>query len=373
MIRALVRVSRARAARFRVEMRTATGYCADGAGSYCDDGTGSACQPGAMENRPGEAALERVWAGLPAAARAALETGLAPTDLQTLLLGVTRSRARAVSPAQVARRWREDRFVQPSSHDPRRVAQIEARLWELLPARWVGVELSPVAPLGTVSALAPVDQNRVVSTVRGTEVVSDPTNALAVEAAIRRRAQPPSVRRVDLATCQRVLRAQRFGPGFGPHFRLFALVSSARDRGSGATEAELLIDHIGVWQSLVGALLPGAEVWLTYTVFDDAVLAERFRDTIAPALAGTAVALIEEPDRVQGSGYYAGAAIGLRVRIDGALGSAESATRGVDGETVDLGDGGLTTWTARLVGDAKERCLISCVATERLTALVYQD
>jgi hypothetical protein len=38
----------------------------------------------------------------------------------------------------------------------------------------------------------------------------------------------------------------------------------------------------------------------------------------------------------------------------------------------ELGDGGLTTWTAQLMHDAKERCLVSCIATERLTALASQ-
>jgi hypothetical protein len=42
-----------------------------------------------------------------------------------------------------------------------------------------------------------------------------------------------------------------------------------------------------------------------------------------------------------------------------------------DGET-DLGDGGLTTWTAQLTQDAKERCLFSCIATERLAALAEE-
>ncbi len=107
--------------------------------------------------------------------RAALETNLPPTDLQTLLLGVVRTRAAALTPAQVMQRWRQDRFVRPSAVDPRRLARLEARLWELLPAGFVGVELSPVVPLGVCSAVAGVDQNRVVSTVRGTEVVSDPT------------------------------------------------------------------------------------------------------------------------------------------------------------------------------------------------------
>ena len=32
----------------------------------------------------------------------------------------------------------------------------------------------------------------------------------------------------------------------------------------------------------------------------------------------------------------------------------------------EVGDGGFTTWTAQFLSDAKERCLISCLATERL-------
>jgi hypothetical protein len=40
------------------------------------------------------------------------------------------------------------------------------------------------------------------------------------------------------------------------------------------------------------------------------------------------------------------------------------------GATANLGDGGLTDWTARLLGDAKERCLTSCISVERLAAAV---
>ena len=48
--------------------------------------------------------------------------------------------------------------------------------------------------------------------VRNTEVVSDSTNVLAVEAAARRRGQARNDR-IDLAACHRQLRAQVFGPG----------------------------------------------------------------------------------------------------------------------------------------------------------------
>ena len=45
-----------------------------------------------------------------------------------------------------------------------------------------------------------------------------------------------------------MLRAQPFeAPGDFQHFRLFALVTSARDRGSAATEAAMLIAHLTFW------------------------------------------------------------------------------------------------------------------------------
>jgi hypothetical protein len=310
-----------------------------------------------MNEQPSGAAAERrVWGAVPIETRHALETGLAPSDLQTLLMAVARARAGKVTAARVLQRWGQDRFVRPSACDPRRLAGVEARMWQLLPHRFAGVELSPVAPLGTCSALAPVDQHRLVSTVRGTEVLSDPTNALAVEAALRRREQGVGGR-VDLAACHRVLRAQQLRPGTTAHFRLFALASSARGRGSGTTEAHMLIDHLSFWQHVLSDLLPSTATRITVTAFGDPVLAERLRDTVGPALAGApaSVPVVEDPTRRQGDGYYTGAAVGLRADMDGG--------------TVDLGDGGLTTWTARLLGDRKERCLVSCIATERLTTL----
>lgn len=304
----------------------------------------------------GWAAERRVWAELPAGARAALESGLSPADLRTVLLSVARHRAGAVDPAELVRRWRDDRFVRPAPSDPRQLARVEGRLWELLPARFAGVELSPVVPLGTCSALGPVDQHRVVSTVRGTEVLSDPTNALAVEAAARRRGHRRAGR-VDLAASHRVLRGQTLRAGLSAHFRLFALVSSARDAGSGRTEAELLIEHLAYWRLVLRELLPHRRAWLTASAIDSRLLHERLADTVLPRLAAarSAVPVRVDPDRTQGAGYYTGAAIGLRAD-DG-------------GVTVDLGDGGLTSWTARLLGDAKERCLTSCASIERLAAL----
>lgn len=292
-------------------------------------------------------AERRVWARLPGGTAEAM-TGLSGSDLQTLLLAVARDRATRVRPPDLLRRWRRDKLVRPAAADPRAVAEVEGRLWAMLPAQVRGVQLSPVVPLGTCSAVAPQSQNRIVTATRPVEVLADPTNALAVEAADRRSRQDRDGE-VHVAAAQQVLRAQPFGAGMGQHFRLFALVSSARDTGSGRTEARLLAMHLEFWRRALTALLPGHEPRLRYTIFDSPVLRDRVADTVTPAVGGL---LGEDPRRERGRGYYTGAALLL--------------TAG----GVELGDGGLTSWTAQLLGDAKERCLTSCVSTERVAALL---
>ncbi len=231
-------------------------------------------------------AERRAWAAMPAGTRTAL-VGLSGANLRSLLLSVARDRAATVRPSDVVRRWREDRFVRPARADPRLLAQVEARMWQLLPADVAGVELSPVVPVGACSAVAPVSQNRIVTTMRASEVLSDPTNALAIEAAVRRRRQSE----VHLAAAHRVLRAQDFGSDASAHFRLFALVSSARDAGSGGTQARLLIRHLTYWQTVLAELAPDAAPQLHVTTFDDRVVRERLADTVRPALDGGVVPL----------------------------------------------------------------------------------
>ena len=98
------------------------------------------------------------------------------------------------------------------------------------------IALAPLVPLGTHSAIATVDQNKVVATSRHSEVAADPTNALALEAATRRnkalRRDAKSKTLIQLGASQRVVRAQQMsGAGRFAHFHLFGLVSAGRDAG----------------------------------------------------------------------------------------------------------------------------------------------
>jgi len=99
-----------------------------------------------------------------------LTTGLSRSDLATLLLEVMRRGAAAVPPSDVFRAHQADRFVGPATGSLRALRRAEDLVTGSLPDGFEPLLLSPVVPLGSHSAIAPVDQNRVVSTIRGTEV-----------------------------------------------------------------------------------------------------------------------------------------------------------------------------------------------------------
>lgn len=189
---------------------------------------------------------KRTWAdtGVDAAARAALERGLAGSALWSLLLGVMEQRAAGRTPAALLAQWREDRFVRPCEIDQRTLNRLDAELLAAA-APFEAIELAPLAPLGTCSVTALTSQNRIVSTARGTEVVADPTNVLALESA--RRLRMDARAQIKLATAHRCTRAQPVPDqrGFAAHFRIFCLSSAAQERDNHAFVTAALIEHIG--------------------------------------------------------------------------------------------------------------------------------
>ncbi|MDY6944919.1 MAG: hypothetical protein SXG53_04300 [Pseudomonadota bacterium] len=173
----------------------------------------------------------------------ALSQGVAATQLWSLLLSVFERRAAQRTPASVRRQWETDRFAQPCAIGQRTLNELDSHLLAAA-AAFEALELSPLAPLATCSAVALTSQNRVVSTARGTEVVSDPTNVLALECAKRLRAAPHAV--VKLTTSHRCVRAQAAldRPGFAAHFRIFCLASASHEQKDHAFVTAALTEHI---------------------------------------------------------------------------------------------------------------------------------
>jgi hypothetical protein len=307
--------------------------------------------------------LERIEreAGVPALT-ATLAERISPTDLQSLLLEVYARRAQSRTVADVLHDYRSGRFVRPSTTPPARMLSWDALAWKLLPDGFAGLELAPVAPLGTVSRLAPLSQDWSVSTSRNSEVVSDCTTALALECAVRRAAllekDPGSTDRVHLAASHRLLRGQKFGegPGVRQHFRLFGLCSAGRDTGASAFETEVAGLHVRFFVAGLRKFL-GPSVSLRVALASLAVsshlerIRRRLLDPLRSSLAGVPVDW-EDPTP-EGRAYYRS----LRFHI-----YAKDAAR----PEVQLVDGGDVDWGQRLLSNGKERMITSGLGTERL-------
>ena len=278
------------------------------------------------------------------------------TELTTLLLQAMRRRASRLSPPDVLRSYLQDRFVTPGPVPFGRLREAENALLASLPADFETLVLAPLVPLGTHSVLGPVDQNRVVSTVRRTEIAADPTNALALEAAVRRRAMvasdPRSAGLVKLAASQRVVRGQRFEAADAfAHFHLFALATAGRDVGDLRFERDSAVEHV---RFAALALLRGGvsnvTVELTDLAGNEAV---PIRDAVRDGLAHVHhVDVVDNPDRPDARGYYAIFCFKARAIIQG--------------RTFEIADGGLVDWTQRLVPSRKERLFTSGLGVERL-------
>ena len=299
----------------------------------------------------GTAASTKVWRRIGVHAREALLRTLNPIELRTILADVARSRASDQTPADLIKRWREDKLLEPSMLDPREALPITAKLWEVVPPEFVGVTLSQLTSLGSGIHLGGLGQNRVVTTMRGTEVLADPKHGLALEASRRRR---NGHSRVHLATHARCTHAWDHSEESSHELR-FALVSSAPDGGGLSTEADLLDLHLDYWREIMGTVVPRGRIELT--VWDSTLAglieARGTRD-------GVIVVDSASDERRPWRNPYTTAA--FRFVVDG------------DGdEPHEVGDGGFVTWTQALTRNRKDRCLVSGVSVDAIVPHTWEQ
>lgn len=273
--------------------------------------------------------------GIDAAAYAALSRGLATSELASLLLGVMDQRAAQRTPADVRQQWQRDRFVLPAPIDQRTFNALDGHLLSAA-SSFDALELAPLAPLASCSAIAVTSQNRTVSTIRGTEVVSDPTNLLAIESAVRLAEKPRDV--IKLATSHRCVRAQPYPnkPGFAAHFRLFVLTTAGHERKDEGLLVESLSDHIRTHLAAMDRLEQHGYAFSQRTV---RLLATPARESVAKRVAlelpGTPIAV----ERLAHD-YYDG----LRFMIS---------ARTPSGEDIPFIDGGAFDWMGKLTANRK--------------------
>jgi hypothetical protein len=274
---------------------------------------------------------------------------LNPSDLQSLLIEVARRRAEKRDPAELLKDFATSRFFGVARPDRAALLAWEQLTLALCESRFELLDLSPVAPLGACSVVATVDQDWSIATTRRGEVVSDPTNVLALEASRLRKTATDDI---HLATSHRVVRPQNYGDGkMLAHFRLFALVSAGRDRGSYRFEAEALARQVGLLlDAFTQYIRPDTALRLGYTRTttpnEDARL-----EALRSVAETHGIELFEEVGREAAAGYYAGFCFHIFA------------------SDMHLADGGVVDWAAKLTGNGKERMVISGCGVERLLSL----
>lgn len=292
-----------------------------------------------------------------------LSERLSGADLNSLLLEVFHRKTERLSPAELLRQYRQNRFVQPAGVDA--IGFSEFCLDWLKAARDAGFEplqLSPLSPLGSCSVFGAVHQHKVISALRGTEVVADATNALALESTLRRRDQgfPPET--THFSVVHRHVRAQELPkvPGFSAHFSILGLSSAGRDTGSFDFEKETLLRHIALYKTFFEENLELTPVKVRLKSLDSEGEPNRLVRAVVSFLRetepGWPVEVIESRQSEQA--YYR--ALQFKIVIPNPAGNTPGPNE------IEIADGGFTNWTQRLSGNAKERLLISGIGLEWL-------
>lgn len=287
---------------------------------------------------------------------------LSSSDLNSLLLEVFSEKTAKMTPAGLLNAYTGNRFVQPSSIDP--IAFGEFSLKWMKAARTAGfytLELSPLAPLGSCSAVGTVHQNKVLTALRGTEVVADATNVMALESAYRRKRDGFPEEVVHLSAVHRHVRAQEVPkmPGFSAHFGVFALTSAGRDTGSFQFEKENLLRHIRFYKTFFEQELQIAPVKMRLKTLSSPEEENRCFDAAHSFLLESEpdwpVEIIESAQQEQE--YYR--RLQFKVVIPGP-----------DHAEIEIADGGFTDWTQQLNSNRKERMLISGLGLELLFKII---
>jgi hypothetical protein len=279
-----------------------------------------------------------ITAGLPDGAYDALARGLSASRLWSLLMDVLEARAAARTLPAIAEQWASDRFVQPGVVDQRTHVDVDRHLIAAAVASaFESIELSPIAPLGVCSLMGRASQNKVLSALRGTEVVADPTNVLALECARRLRRKPSTP--VRLATSHRCVRTQEVPKqsGFTATFRIFCLASAGIEQENHAFVVEAVTGQIKAMLNALERLEQDGFAFserkvLLFTTEPRSAIGDRIADT----LAGSTIvrALLEHP-------YYTN---GVRFQV---------AVRTKDGAEIPFIDGGVFDWVAKLTSNRR--------------------
>lgn len=289
---------------------------------------------------------------------------LSYTELNTLLLEVYKIRCDEIKPADLMKNYEKNKYVKPSSEDPIKLRKLEIEILNIAKTFFfTPIELSPVAPFGACSGVAPVNQNNILSSIRGTEVLSDSTNSMALyicslKKSLNKDKSSGDDKLLKYCTVIRHIRTQTIvNPLFTPHFLPFCMVASGRDNGSYSFEKDNILEHINFYKAVLKDLahVETFKLKLFKTGADETsdklfmVLSDHIRKNMDDKIN-----IVEDMGRINNK-YYKG--IQFKIYID------------INGSEAEAADGGFVDWSQKLLENKKERMIISAIGMSPLLIL----
>ena len=305
---------------------------------------------------------------------------LSGSEFNSLLLEVFSKKLSGLSPAMLLKQYQVNRFVHPAETDMVGVLAFELRALEFLREhRWSPIELSPAAQLGSCCVVTPGDQKKIISATRNTEILADATNAIALHIADQKksgktggagsveaggRGSNGAVGSADgvkgtlrFCTVHRHIRTQELkSKHHTAHFKIGCLVSSGLDVGSCGFESVNLGEHIFTLYHLFRDRFGVEKIW--FRLWERGgygsrqLLMERVTEHLEKSMGDIRVIREAAPGD---NNYYKG--IQFKMMIE------------VNGKEMEMADGGMVDWTQQLLGNRKERLLISGFGLEMMYKL----
>lgn len=273
-----------------------------------------------------------------------LSNKLSGSELNSLLLEVFERRVMQETPSSLLGKYTKNKLVKPAQLDFLKFKEEELECCKIVAnSSFELIELSPVAQLGTSSIMATVNQKKVLTALRNTEVQSDPTNSIALHYASLKKNNELSEKTYNFSNVSRVIRTQVFSnPNFTPHFPILCLISCGMDTGSFEFEKTEIYKHFAITQDVCKS------VFGFNNLFFEIIPCKEY-DSNSPLISNSLSHIknsgfdvrIAESDS-QNNYYY-----GMRIKVKIIA----------DGVEYEIGDGGLLDWTQKLLANKKERML----------------
>jgi len=282
-----------------------------------------------------------------------ITNGLSGTEFNSILLDIFGRRTSLISSQALLASFEKNRFTGFAKTDAIKARELELDwLKQAAASEFNIVTLSPVAPLGTCSAMATVSQHKVLSSVRGAEVVADATNVLALQIASELKRTNDKSKIIKYAAAHRHIRGQYFdNPNYTAHFAVFCMVSGGYDRGNYDFEMEQLEQHVKILLELIKKEFPANEISVKFFLKQsNSILPERLNKQ-EYCWSKMPHQLVYDTDNK----YYQ--LLQFKIYLH------------VDGEKIDVADGGFVDWVQNLTGNRKLRCMISGAGLELIQKL----